>query len=138
MGREGYTEMIDLHRRTPATIYHPCHANHAECVCVCVFCECVVCGCCQNLLTTAALTYFVVWWSGLLNRNAPSTCDAQYISADPARASEEPRLADVVSLIAGMHNRAPKTQGKTTRHAHALFAREKGQSLQQTFAGVSK
>ena len=91
---------------------------------VCVFCVCVVFGCCQNLLTTAALTYFMVWWSGLLNLNNHSTRDAESSSADPARASQEPRLADVVSLIAGMHSRAPKTQGKMTgMHRRSLRAR---------------
>ena len=119
MGREGYTEMIDLHRRTPATIHaQPIMPN------VCLFCVRVVFGCCQNLLTTAALTYFMVWWSGLLNLNNHSTRDAESSSADPARASQEPRLADVVSLIAGMHSRAPKTQGKMTgMHRRSLRAR---------------
>lgn len=39
MGREGYTEMIDLHRRTPATIHaQPIMPN----ACVCVVCLCCV------------------------------------------------------------------------------------------------
>jgi hypothetical protein len=66
----------------------------------------------------------MVWWSGLLNLNNHSTRDAESSSADPARASQEPRLADVVSLIAGMHSRAPKTQGKMTgMHRRSLRAR---------------